>query len=253
MKIVNVLAMSVTLSVAAVFLSGCPHSPQPITTPVGLGVATLVKTTGFVDPANNCNPAVPTAPDAQGQWNAQAPAGKTAPFAGFQIWRNTTDGCLESRKDVYRALATFNMAAVSNLKGLVQTATLTVKSQALPSGVGAPGCPAMTAGAGTFERFGPAATGTLPTVSGVGSFDVIPPAAAFPTGQAVSVTPTPSGTGGFVFTLDVTSQVNAALNGGIGEMSWMLDSSLEGPLAAPATAQVDCRTSINFAMTITHF
>ena len=250
MKIVNVLATVVVLVVAGAFISGCPV--KPITTPVGLSVATLVKTTGFVDPTHNCNPAVPAAPDAQGQWNAQSPASKTAPFAGFQIWRNTTDGCLESRKDVYRALATFNMASVSNLKGLVQTATLTVKSQAIPSGVGAPGCPAMTAGAGTFERFGPGATGTLPAVSGAGSFDVIPPAGSFPTGQAVSVTPTPSGTGGFVFTLDVTSQVNAALNGGISEMSWMVDSSLEGPLPAPATAQVDCRTSINFGMTITH-
>jgi len=252
MKIVNVLATAVMLVVAGAFISGCPNPAQPITTPVGLSVATLVKTTGFVDSTHNCNPAVPPAPDAQGQWNAQSPAGKTAPFAGFQIWRNTTDGCLESRKDVYRALATFNMASVSNLKGLVQTVTLTVKSQAIPSGVGAPGCPAMTAGAGTFERFGPGAAGTLPAVSGAGSFDVIPPAGSFPTGQAVSVTPTPSGTGGFVFTLDVTSQVNAALNGGISEMSWMVDSSLEGPLPAPATAQVDCRTSISFGMTITH-
>jgi hypothetical protein len=56
-----------------------------------------------------------------------------------------------------------------------------------------------------------------------------------------------------VFTVDVTSQVNAALNGGFGEMSWMLDSSLEGPLSAPAAAQVDSRTSINFSMTIAHF
>src|SRR5262249_49473144 len=136
------------LGVAGVFLSGCPNGcqnpPQLITTPVGVSVATLVKTTGFVDTSHNCNPAVPPAPDAQGQWSSQSPSGKMAPFAGFQIWRNTTDGCLESRKDVYRALATFNMASVSNLKGLVQTATLTVKSQAIPSGVGAPGCPAMT-------------------------------------------------------------------------------------------------------------
>src|SRR5215813_11213945 len=67
MKIVSVLSTVAALGVAGVFLSGCPNGcqnpPQLITTPVGVSVATLVKTTGFVDTSHNCNPAVPPAPD----------------------------------------------------------------------------------------------------------------------------------------------------------------------------------------------
>jgi hypothetical protein len=98
------------------------------------------------------------------------------------------------------------------------------------------------------------------------------PADSFPTGQTVftfpSTTPlvpgsvagasspttvTANGSGGLVFNIDVTSQVNAALNGNAAGMSWMLDGSSEGTLPGPVAAAVDCKTSYNFQLAITHF
>jgi hypothetical protein len=198
------------------------------------------------------------------------PNNRTFPFVGFETWRNTTDGCLESRLDVYRALVTFNVASVSNLKGLVQKAELIVSTRALPPGVGGnAGCIAFTGGAGSLQRFGPAAAGTLPPVSGAGSLDRLQPAEAFPSGQTVFTFPSPwaagtvagaadptttiaSGTGGAAFSVDVTSQVNAALNGGSSGMSWMLTSAFEGPLPSPVTTPVDCKTSYSFQLSLTH-
>lgn len=256
------------MAVAAVFLAGCPV--QPKTTLVGLSVGTLVKTSGLVDPVNTCNPAVPSAPDIQAWWNAMPPNNRTFPFVGFELWRNTTDGCLESRLDVYRALVTFNMASVSNLKGLVQKAELIVSTRALPAGVGGhTSCIAFTGGAGSLVRFGPAAAGTLPAVSGAGTLDRLQPAEAFPSGPTVFTFPSPwavgnvagaasptmtmaSGTGGAAFTVDVTSQVNAALNGGFAGMSWMLTSAFEGPITAPVGTPVDCKTSYSFQLRLTH-
>ncbi len=270
MKIKAHLAAFGLITAAAVFLAGCPV--QPKTTFVGLAVGTLVKTTGLVDPLNTCNPAVPAAPDIQAWWNALPPNNRTFPFVGFELWRNTTDGCLESRLDAYRALVTFNMASVSNLKGLVTKAELIVSMRALPAGVGGhSSCIAFTGGAGALERFGPAAAGTLPPVTGAGSLVRLQPTEAFPSGQTVFTFPKPwtvgnvagaaspttttaSGTGGAVFTVDVTSQVNAALNGGFAGMSWMLTSAFEGPLTstAPPAGSVDCKTSYSFQLRLTH-
>lgn len=259
---------------AAMFLGSCPHSqtPQPLTTNVGLSVATITKTTGLVDTTHTCNPANPKAPDIQSWWNSLPPNNRLNPYVGFELWRNTTDGCLESRKDVYRALVTFNMASVSNLKGLVQKAELVISTHALPSGVGSTGCVPLTGGAASLERFGPAAAASLPPVQGSGSLDMLQPTENFPTGQTVfsfpptnpltpgavagATSPTTvmvNGTGGAVFTVDVTSQVNAALNGGMAGMSWMLVSSSEGSLSGPVTAGVDCKTSYNFKLAITHY
>src|SRR5690348_13218971 len=134
-----------------------PGKPiQTTITNVGLSVGTVVKTSGIIDVTNDCSTATPAAPDPQAFFSNLSPTAKLFPFVGFQIWRNTFDGCTTTRLDVYRALVTFNMAGVSQLKGLVKTATLGVTTRALPSGVGAhPSCISFTGGAGTLERFGP--------------------------------------------------------------------------------------------------
>src|SRR5215470_3850276 len=103
--------------IAASLLAACTNPPTPVTTDVGLSVATLVKTTGIIDTTNTCNPAVPPAPDVQAFWDSLSPQRQRNPFVGFETWRNTTDGCTTSRLDAYRALVTFNMSSVSNLKG----------------------------------------------------------------------------------------------------------------------------------------
>ena len=254
-------------------LAGCAPNPpiQLMTTSVGLSVGTLVKTSGIIDITNTCNPATPPAPDIQAWWNGMPPTNRTYPFVGFELWRNTTDGCTTSRLDVYRALVTFNMASVSNLKGLVNKAELIVLTRALPAGMtsGNPSCVAFTGGAGRLERFGPAAAGSLPPVTGPGVLTLLPPADPFPIGNVVFTFPRPwasgsvsgaasptttlaSGTGGAVFTVDVTNQVTAALNGGFPGMSWMLTSAFEGPLTGPVASGLDCKTSYAFQLRLTH-
>jgi hypothetical protein len=258
------------LLVITAALAGCNGNGggiTPTTTDVGSSVATMVKTTGLVDPVNTCNPATPPAPDAQANFDATPLANRLFPAVGFETWRNTTDGCLESRLDTYRALVTFNMSSVSNLKGLVTKAELVVLSHILPSGVGTPSCIAMTGGAASLVRFGPNAT--LPSLSAGGSLIKLQPSDSFPTGNTVFTFPSPwasgpvagatdptttlaSGTGGATFTVDVTSQVNAALNGGTAGMSWMLTSAMEGPLSTPVTTAADCKTLYGFRLTLTH-
>jgi hypothetical protein len=55
-------------------------------------------------------------------------------------------------------------------------------------------------------------------------------------------------------TTNVTSQINAALNGNFSSISWMLTSNFEGPLPGqlPTAASIDCRTSYDFDLRITH-
>lgn len=264
-------ACIVGIGLFGIFGTGTFPPVSPTTTTVGLAVGTLVKTSGIIDVTNNCTPATPPAPDIQAWWNGMPPANRQYPFVGFELWRNTTDGCTTSRLDAYRALVTFNMGSVSNLKGLVTKAELIVSTRALPAGVtaGSSACVAFTGGAGTLERFGPAAAGSLPPVTGVGVLTQLQPADPFPVGNLVFTFPRPwasgsvsgaasptttlaSGTGGATFSVDVTNQVNAALNGGFSGMSWMLTSAFEGPLTGPVTSGLDCKTSYAFQLRLTH-
>ena len=262
----------VGVSLLALLLTACPPGPAitTTTTNVGLSVGTVVKTGGIIDVTNNCGSAVPPAPNIQAFWNGLPPINRCFPFVGFEIWRNTFDGCTTTRLDVYRALVTFNMAGVSQLKGLVKSATLNVSTRALAAGVGAhPSCIAFTGGAGMLDRFGPNAP-ALP-VSGNGTLTQLQAADPFPvgtntvfafpnpwtsgpvTGATNTTTTLASGTGGASFTVDVTNSVIAALNGGFPGMSWMLRSSFEGPLAAPSPTSVDCKTSYSFVLSIEHY
>jgi len=263
---------AVGVSLFALLLTACPPGSKITTqiTPVGLSVGTVVKTGGIIDVNNNCGSAVPPAPNIQAWWNALPPTNRLYPFVGFEIWRNTFDGCTSTRLDVYRALATFNMAGVSQLKGLVKKAWLDVNTRALPAGVGAdPRCISFTGGAGTLDRFGPA-VGALP-VAANGTLTQLQAQDPFPVGtNTVFVFPRPwtsgpvagatnptttlaSGLGGATFTVDVTNQVNAALNGGYAGMSWMLTSDFEGPLTVPSSTSVDCKTPYGFALSIEHY
>jgi len=262
----------IAVSLFGWLLTACAPGP-PITTqitPVGLAVGTVVKTSGIIDVNNDCSNAVPPAPNIQAWWSNLPPTNRLYPFVGFEIWRNTYDGCTSTRLDVYRALVTFNMAGVSQLKGLVKTAWLDVNTRVLPASTAAdPNCIKFTGGAGTLDRFGPtvsglpvAANGTVrqlqapdPFPVGTNTVFVFPkPWTSGPVaGAANPTTSLASGTGGATFTVDVTNQVTAAINGGLQEMSWMLTSAFEGPLTSPSPMSVDCKTSYKFALSIEHY
>lgn len=226
-----------------------------------------------------------TTPDPAARFAAQSPTDQLYPFAGFELSVNPQ--CTNARLDAYRALAVFNMTPHAGLAGLVTKAELVVSVRALPSAKGtvvtfaAPQlnvpCRDVVGGAGALHRFGPAESGSLGLlVSSTGRMTDVS-ATSFPAGQLVyafpaslqnadgsqmttvagATSPTSvgrTGLGGAIFTTDVTSQVNAALNGGIGAMAWMLTSSFEGPVPAalPTAGARDCRTSYDFELRITH-
>ncbi len=265
--------LAVGISIVAVTSAACRGpAPTPITTLVGSSTATVYKTSGIIDVTNTCTPAVPAAPDVPGTWNAQSPTNKRFPIAGFEIWRNTTDGCTTTRLDVFRGIVTFNLAPHANLRGLVTQADLIVSPRALPAGMGAhPACITFTGGAGTLDRFGPATVGNVPPMNAAGTLIQLAPSAAFPAGtNTVFTFPRPwaagviagasnptttSAAGGNIaaFTVDVTGSVNAAINSNTPGLSWMVTSGFEGPLAAPSPTSVDCKTPYDLRLRLTHF
>lgn len=262
-------------------MTACPP-PKPVVTSVGKSVGTLVKTSGI---AVGCGAAFAGTPNPVNWFAAMPPVNKTFPFAGFELF--SAPQCTQARLDAYRALVTFNMGSVTNLKGLVTKAELVVSTRALPAAAGTVvtfagffnvNCPAKLGGATQLQRFGPAAAGAIaPLVQASGKLTVMDPD-PFPTGNVVYTFPssltqppgtTPplvvagasspttvsaSGNGGVVFVTNVTSQVNAALNGNHNEMSWMLTSIFEGPppAALPTGGNRDCRTAYDFDLRLTH-
>jgi hypothetical protein len=249
----------------------------PTVTSVGKSVATLEKFDGVAGCTNA------PAPNPQAWWSAMPPANRQYPFAGWETFRNVTGGCANTRVDQYRAVATFNLASVANLRGLVQKAELVVSTRALPANtgdapavgpLGQPGsinlfCPRVLGGAGSLVRFGPNAA--VPTTSPTGSLTMLG-SDPFPSGTNIVYTLPAQYAGGpianasnpttlsqtgdqrAVMVSDVTGSVTAALNAGAASMSWMLTSNFEGPLPGQlaAAGTVDCKTSYDFDLRITH-
>lgn len=276
---VSVKCMMVVL-VSALGLGACSSTPTPIVTSVGKSVATFHK----ADVMAGCTTTLPTALDPQAWWSAMPTANRRYPFAGWETWRNLTGGCANTRVDSYRAVTTFDLASVANLKGLVQKAELVVTTRALPPAMGRTvsvtiagqtgtvvlRCPAQLGGAGSLVRFGPNAA--VPVTTTAGDFTMLG-ADPFPSGTNVVYTlpaiftagalanaanPTtmaPTGDGRTMITTDVTGSVTAALNADAPSMTWMLTSSFEGQLPGqlPDGASADCRTSYDFDLRITHY
>ena len=273
-------AIGATVLLAAMLpLAMCTNAPQ--VTSVGKSVTTLEQFTGMA----GCGSTAPPAPDPLAWWNGLPPANHQYPFAGWETFSGPTSGCATARVDVYRAVVTFNLASVSHLKGLVQKADLVVLTRALPPAAGRGGavtigpfgvpggitlfCPTGIGGAGSLVRFGPSAA--VPTTSGTGSLQMLG-AAPFPSGSGTvysvpmsnasgpvpgATSPSsiaPSGNGGSTISTDVSGAVTAALNANAAGLSWMLTSNFEGPLpgALPAAGAVDCRTSYDFDLRLTH-
>lgn len=269
---------------AALGLTACPNNGGTPVTPQVTSVGKTVTTLQKLDGIATCGSA-PNPPDVQAWWNAMPAANHDYPFAGWMTSRVDPGACALNHVDQYRAVVTFNLAPVANLKGLVQKAELVVATRAEPAAARAGGavtvgrsnqpgavtlfCPENVGGAGQLVRFGPQAT--VPGTASAGTLQQLG-AAPFPSGTAVVYTLPPSftpgplagaanpttiaagGLGRATITTDVTSQVTAALNGQFASMSWMLTSNFEGPLPfeLPVAGELDCRTSYDFDLRITH-
>lgn len=271
-------------TLAIVTLSGCPgNNVTPVVTSVGKSVTTLQQTSSIVNCAGTTPPMLPKEP--QDWWNTMPVANHQYPFAGWEAFQTGVGGCAATRVDAYRAVVTFNLASVSNLKGLVQKASLIVATRVLPPAIGTTlnagpfgqagsinlFCPTNQGGAGALVRFGPATAGNVPTTNATGNFEMLG-TNAFPVGTNTvytfpssfhagavagatdATTATLSGNGGSVYTTDVSGAVTAALNANAAGLSWMLTSNNEGPLPAAllSSGDFDCRTSYSFDLQITH-
>ena len=274
---------AVILAAFMLVWSGC-RTGTPTTTTVRQTVATLQQSSSLVGCAGTTPPALPQEP--QDWWNAMQPANRQFPFAGWEAFQTGVGGCAATRVDAYRAVVTFDLGSVSNLKGLVQSAALTVRTRPLPAAqgttlnagpLGQAGsinlfCVRNLGGAGALVRFGPGTAANVPSTSTAGDFQMLG-ASPFPAGTNVVYTfPNPvvtgsvagatdpttatlTGTGGSIFETNVTGAVIAALNANATSLSWMLTSNNEGPLPAAltTTGDVDCRTSYSFNLVITHY
>ena len=267
-------------------LAACPPNRAPTTreTLVGSSTATVHKRI-FRLPSGLCSNQTPPAPDVTAWWNGLPPANRRYPFAGFEVWGGM-GGCQQSLADVYRAVVTFNIAGVSSLRGLVQRADLIVETRAMPDSAGRlvsigplgttsqvnASCPRLLGGGGQLQRIPPAAAGSLPPVQGIGILHQLADTDPLPGGQVMYTFPpqftagpiagatnpttlSPNGSGGSVFVTDVTSSVNAALNGNFAGMSYVLTSGFEGPVnfAVPAGHNVECKTSYDIRLRLTHY
>ena len=245
----------------------CPgNPPTPLTTTLNPSVRDLAIRQGLVDPTNDCSVATPPSPPAPDAWFNSLPI--SAPpktvnngIVGFNVWRNTHDGCLEARQDLYRTRFAYDLSGIQNLKGLVTAAQLSFAAVVLPAPSGI-FCQAMTGGGGSLFRL-PVGTALPPAM-----FTLLPPNSSFTTTGRVfgmtnpwiagtiqpGVTTLATGTGGASFSVDVTQQMQGALNQNAGDMTFEISSSDETRITTSPSGSTDCRTIYRVGpLVITHY
>lgn len=245
----------------------CPgNPPTPLTTTLNPAVRTLAIRQGLVDGTNDCSVATPPAPPSPDVWFNSLPI--SAPqktvnngVVGFNVWRNTHDGCLETKQDLYRTRFAYDMTGVQNLNGLVTAAQLGFSVAVMPAPSGS-FCQAMTGGGGSLFRL---AVGTPAPSS---AFTLLPTGSHFGTTGRVfgmtfpwvpgtiqpGVTTAATGLGGASFTVDVTQQVQGALNQKAGDMTFEISGSDETLPTVSPPGSTDCRTVYRVGpLVITHY
>lgn len=259
------------ISLAFVCLAvGCKNGAiTPIITSIDPHVVVLAATQGRVDPANTCTPAAPPAPAMPNQWWDSLPPAQLPKVAGHGVvgtdrWRNTTDGCLEFRQDLYRTVFSYDLSASQPLKGLVTKAELSFSAAVVPAVRPNSPCQAMTGGAGALQLLRPGFT--LPQTS----FDYLGthvPPQPFPASVSVFAMPAPWVPGPIApgvtttdgggqrasFSVDVTDRLNGALNRGDGALGFLLSGSDEDLPTTSPPDRLDCRTVYRIGpLVITH-
>lgn len=261
------------LAAAAAFvLVGCKTNP-PVKTSISPAVSTLalVQSKG-IDP-QNCNDWLsPSWQDPETWWRslstAQPPRAGNYAVVGFEILFDTQGNCRKFRQDLYRAGLSYDLSQRQGLKGLVTKAELTFSSYALPSGVRPNNlCQPVTGGGGSLIVVAPGVS--LPAaplrLAFLGSANANAP---FPAGSRLMSIPQPwiagtlgnnastgaSGQGTATFSVDVTPQLNAALERGAGAIQFMISGSDEGVRTVFAPGPQDCKTTYAIGdLVITHY
>src|SRR5262245_4761949 len=116
-KLKSVTRAVLLVSLLALLSGSKCRQPQLSVTSVGKSVATLQQTSSITGCGATAPPILPKEP--QDWWNEMPPANRQYPFAGWQVFQTGVGGCAATRIDAYRTVVTFNLGAVSNLRGLV--------------------------------------------------------------------------------------------------------------------------------------
>jgi hypothetical protein len=262
------LLAGLSVALTSIMTLGCPNNPPPtpLTTTLNPMVRTLAIRQGLVDNVNTCSPATPPSPPAPDVWFTSLPITspeKTANngVVGFNVWRNTTDGCLEARQDLYRTRFSYDLTGSTNLRGLVTGAELTFSTVTVPAPSGI-FCQAVSGGGGSLFRL---ATGTpVPAAA----FTLLPPPSQFPTTGRIfgmtnpwiagtiqpGVTTLASGLGGASWTVDLTNRVQGAIDQGLADLTFEISGSDETRITTSPAGSTDCRTVFRVGpLTIKHF
>jgi hypothetical protein len=262
------------ISVLCAFLLGasCQTPITQIETRVSPNVITLAKSNSKgINPLNANDWLSPTWLAPEDWWRSlpttQPPRAGLHAVVGFDILFDTQGGASKFRQDLYRAGFSYGLTSHQSLRGLVTKAELTFFSAVLPSGIRPNSlCQPVTGGGGSLIVLAP--TATLPTaplrMAYLGSGNAATP---YPLGTRVSSIPQPwvsgtiaprmttiaTGQGTASFTVDVTALVDAALNRGATELSFMISGSDEANVTVFPPGATDCKTIYRIGeLVITH-
>lgn len=255
------------LTAALLLISaGCNTPVTPIETKVTPTVITIAKI-GWkgIRPQNVNDWLSPTWPEIEDWWRSlpttQPPREGLEAVVGWEILYDTRGTDDKFRQDLYRAGFSYDLSTRQNLKGMVTKATMTFSCYVLPSGV-APNtlCQPMTGAGGSLLVLAPAATlpvapldlAYLGSMNGAAPYPSASRLFSIPQGPYISgtiapgVTTSPTGQGTASFTVDVTAHVNAALERGALQLSFMLSGADEAMPAAFLSTPKDCKTIYKF-------
>jgi hypothetical protein len=264
MKLRSIAVLSVVLTL---ILAGCNNTPvTPIETKITPNVITLAKINSKgINPINSNDWLSPNWQEPEAWWRSlptsQPPRSGLHAVVGWEILFDTRGNDSKFRQDLYRAGFGYDLTSRQNLRGLVTKAEITFSSAVLPSGAGVIAlCQPITGAGGSLLVLAPSArlpvaalkmaylgsaNAATPYPSGSKIFS-IPQGPFIPGTIANGVVMSPTGLGLAHFTVDVTAYVNAALERGATELSFMLTSSDEDAITAFPPSGHDCKTVYKF-------
>jgi len=182
-------------------------------------------------------------------------------WVGTQTAQDAT--CNSFRKDLYRAVFSYDLSTLNQLNGLITKAELSFFIKVMPQ---APPCVPMTGGGGTFfflpirtvlpQNHFEVISPTNQFIRGVDRFNLNTPRTTWAAGEIVpGVTTTATGLGGASWSVDVTRQLMNSMENGDQSISFMLSGNDETrPLDRETPPpSIDCRTIFTIKkLIITH-
>lgn len=251
----------------AISVFACNGGVQPITRSIAPSIGSLYAALATVDDNQACVTPSPTpaAPDPQAWWAAIDPETRRTKVAvGYEFWSNSNPSCRSARQDVYRGVASYDLAtlaALSTPSTTIQSLITSAKVE-LTIGAGTPAqvavgrCVANFGGVASIEQLRPGYT----VLTGLTVVPLVPPLVGIPqfpaganstslTGVAVPgtsgrITTSVGGLGQTVVVVDVKDLLAGALTRGDISFGIMLVGSTEDMQTAPADPQAECRTLV---------